>query len=175
MTDIIEQGHRSGPAPAEPPYLRSCLACGAPWPCPAKRDELRTEADKMLADRSRHNPQRMLDVSEVVPGCWVNWRGGENADFESEPRGGVVVTIDHIVDPETGESVRVFHTAKVYRGIRWDHLTAAEVGSIDPPNPRTINNLRRAMAAAMGACRGAVLTNERRMAEAIPVLLKAVA
>jgi hypothetical protein len=175
MTDVDLNVHRPSPPADEPPYRRTCLRCDAAWPCPAKRDELRAEADEMLADRARHNPQRMLDVSEIVPGCWVNWRGAENADFESEPRGGVVVTIDHIVDPETGESVRVFHTAKVYRGIRWDRLTADEVGSIDPPNPRTITNLRRAMGAAMGAYKGAVLTNERRMAEAIPVLLKAVA
>jgi hypothetical protein len=175
MTDVDLNVHRPSAPADEPPYRRTCLRCGQSWPCPAKREELRTEADEMLADRSRHNPQRMLDVSEVVPGCWVGWRGAENADFAGEPRGGVVITIDHIVDPETGESVRVFHTAKVWRGIRWDRLTAAEVGSIDPPNPRTITSLRRAMGAVMGSYKGAVLTNERRMAEAIPILMRSVA
>lgn len=136
---------------------------------------LGVEAAEILAVQQRHNPQRMLDVSEVVPGCSVSWRGCANADFETVPRGGVVLTIDHIVDPETGESVRVFHTAKIYRGIRWDRLTAAEVGGIDPPNPRAITNLRRAMARAMGACAGAVLTEERRLAEAIPILMRSVA
>ncbi|MCA1572568.1 MAG: hypothetical protein LC798_20165 [Chloroflexi bacterium] len=168
--------HKPGPRPDEPPFFRTCVRCGISWPCPTRLEQVHAQGAEILADRRRHNPQRMLDVSEVTPGCYVNWRGAENADYEGEPRGGVVLTIDHIADPETGESLRVFHTAKEgRRGIRWDRLTQDQVGSIDPPNPRTITSLRRAMARQMGAYKAAVLTDERRMAEAIALLMRSVA
>jgi hypothetical protein len=173
MTNVDLNVHRPSPPADEAPFRRTCLRCGAPWPCPAKRDELRAEADEMLADRSRHNPLRMLDVSEVVPGCWVGWRGAENADFESEPRGGVVITIDHIVDPETGESLRVFHVAKEGAdGVHFDRLTQDEIGSISPANTSIVKSLRRSMAREMGRHKAAVMTKERRMAEAIPILME---
>lgn len=175
MTALLDTEHHAGPPAGEPPYFRSCVACCQPWPCPAKREQLRAEAEELAAERGRRNPQRMLDVSEVVPGCWVSWRGAENADFVGEPRGGVVISIEHIVD-ENGESMRVFNTAKESRhGIRWDRLTQAQVGSIDQPNAHTVHSLRRAMAREMGRCQAAVMTDERRMAEAIPILMRSVA
>ncbi len=176
MTDVLEMEHRASPPRDEPPYRRTCLRCEQPWPCPAKRDELRSEADEMLADRRRHSPERMLDLSEVVPGCWVSWRGAENADFAGEPRGGVVISIDHYGDPETGESLRAFNVAKEHSGppIKWDRLTQDQVGGFDLPNPSTVHSLRRAMARVMGKRKAAVMTDERRMAEAIPVLLRSV-
>lgn len=176
MTDVDLLEHKAGPKADEPPYRRFCLRCGAGWPCPTKQEQLRSEADEMLADRRRHSPQRMLDVSEVVPGCWLRWRGAENADFAGDPRGGVVISIDHYGDPETGESLRAFNVAKEYRGrIKWDRLTQDQVGAIDQPNPKTVTDLRRAMAREMGERKAAVMTDERRMAEAIPVLLRSVA
>ena len=118
----------------------------------------------------------MLDVSEVVVGCWISWRGAENTDFAGEPRGGVVISVDHTGDPATGESLRAFNVAKEWDGrIKWDRLTQDQVGGIDPPNPSTITHLRRAMGREMGKRKRAVMTDERRLAEAIPVLLKAVA
>lgn len=129
----------------------------------------------MLADRKRHTPLRMLDLSEVVPGCWVGWRGAENADFAGEPRGGIVYSVDHYGDPETGESLRAFNVAKEYRGgIKWDRLTQDQVGGFDLPNPRAVHSLRRAMGRVMGDRKAAVMTDERRMAEAIPILLRSV-
>jgi hypothetical protein len=167
--------HRAGPTPDEPPYFKACVLDGLPWPCPAKAEQLRAEADEMLADRRRHEPARMLDVSEITVGCWVNWRGAENTDFSAESRGGVVIGIDHYGDPETGESLRAFNVVKEYGGIKWDRLTQDQVGSIDPPNPSIITHLRRAMAREVGRRKAAVMTDERRLVEAIPVLLKAVA
>jgi hypothetical protein len=176
VTDVDLDIHRAGPKADEPPYRSLCLRCNVFWPCPAKSEQLQAEADEMLADRRRHSPQRMLDVSEVTAGCWLSWRGAENADFAGEPRGGVVISIDHYADPETGESLRSFNVAKEYRShIKWDRLTQDQVGTIDPPNPKTVTDLRRAMAREMGERKTAVMTDERRMAEAIPVLLKAVA
>ncbi len=170
-----QRQHKAGPAAGEPPYRRTCLRCGEFFPCPTKREQLRAEAESMLADRQKHNPARMLDVSEVVPGCWVNWRGAENTDGAAESRGGVVWSIDHYGDPETGESLRAFNVAKEYRGgIRWDRLTQDQLGTVDEPNPATVTSLRRAMAREMGDRKAAVMTDERRMAEAIPVLLRAV-
>lgn len=173
MTDIDLLEHKAGPAPDEPPYGRRCLRCDQPWPCPARKEDLAAEAEELLADRRRHSPQRMLDVTEVVPGCWVSWRGAENADFAGEPRGGVVLTIDHIGDPETGESLRVFHVAKEgAQGVHFDRLTQDEVGSISPMNTSIVKSLRRAMGREMGRHKGAVMTKERRMAEAIPRLME---
>lgn len=166
---------RPGPAADEPPYRRYCMRCQASWPCPTVQEQARAEAEEIVADRRRHSLQRMLDLSEVVPGCWVSWRGSENADFAGEPRGGVVLSIDHYADPETGESLRAFNVAKEYRGrVKFDRLTQDQVGSFDLPNPATVHSLRRAMGRAMGAYKGAVLTDERRMAEAIPLLLRSV-
>ncbi len=176
MTDVDLLEHKAGPAADEPPYRRLCQRCRVFWPCPAKKEQLRSDADEELADRRRHSPQRMLDLGEITPGCWVSWRGAENADFAGEPRGGVVISVDHYGDPETGESLRSFNVAKEYRGhIKWDRLTQDQVGAVDPPNPKTVTDLRRAMAREMGERKTAVMTDERRMAEAIPVLLKAVA
>lgn len=176
QTDVDLDVCRAGPPQDEPPYRKLCLRHNAVWPCPAKQEQLRAEADELLADRRRHSPQRMLDLSEVVPGCWVSWRGAENADFAGEPRGGIVISIDHYGDPETGESLRAFNVAKEYRGhVKWDRLTQDQVGSIDPPNPKTVTDLRRAMGREMGERKTAVMTDERRLAEAIPVLLRSVA
>lgn len=173
---VLALEHRAGPARDEPPYLRACVRCHAPWPCPAKREQLQAEAAEITADRKRHEPLRMLDVSEVIVGCWVNWRGAENSDGDTESRGGVVISIDHIVDPESGESMRAFNVAKEYRGaIRWDRLTQDQVGTIDPPNPWTVTSLRRAMAREMGERKSEVMTDERRMAEAIALLMRSVA
>lgn len=176
MTDVDLNLHRPSEPRDEPPYRRTCLRCALPWPCPSKRDDLRAGADEILADRRRHSPYRMLDVSEVVPGCWVNWRGAEHTDGSAESRGGVVISIDHYGDPETGESLRAFNVAKeLGRRIKWDRLTQDQVGTIDEPNPKTVTHLRRAMAREMGQRKHAVMTDERRMAEAIPVLLRSVA
>lgn len=175
MTDVDLATHRPSSPQDEPPYRRLCLRCSHYWPCPTRMEEVRAESGEIVADRRRHSLQRMLDLSEVVPGCWVNWRGAENADFAGEPRGGVVLSIDHYADPETGESLRAFNVAKEYRGrVKFDRLTQDQVGSFDLPNPATVHSLRRAMARAMGARTGAVLTDERRMAEAIHLLLRSV-
>lgn len=174
IPELDEVEHKPGPAQDEPPYSRTCVQCGQSWPCPARKADLLAQAEEMAA-ANRHQPLRMLDVSEVVPGCWVSWRGSENADFASEPRGGVVISIDHYGDPETGESLRAFNVAKEYRGrVKWDRLTQDQVGTFDLPNPRTIDSLRRAMAREMGSRKGAVMTDERRMAEAIPILMRSV-
>jgi hypothetical protein len=175
MTDVMELDHVAGPEPEEPPYFRRCLRCEQRWPCCTRSERVRAEGDELLADRRRHSPERMLDVSEVVPGCWVNWRGAENTDGAAESRGGVVLSIDHYADPETGESLRAFNVAKEYRGgIKWDRLTQDQLGTVDEPNPAMVTSLRRAMGREMGDRKAAVMTDERRMAEAIPVLLRAV-
>ncbi len=175
MSAVLELEHSAGPEPDEPPYFRRCIRCEQPWPCNSRKEQVRADSEEILADRRRHSPERMLDVSEVVPGCWVNWRGAENTDGAAESRGGVVLSIDHYVDPETGESLRAFNVAKEYRGgIKWDRLTQDQLGTVDEPNPATVNHLRRAMARAMGDRKAAVMTDERRMAEAIPVLLRSV-
>lgn len=115
----------------------------------------------------------MLDIAEVTPGCWVGLRGTENLDRPELAAGGIVITIDHIVDPNTGESLRVFHVAQDFRGqIRWHRLTQDEVGPIEPPDPGMITYLRRSMCRAVGKKTAAVLTDERRMAEAIGVLMR---
>lgn len=177
MSDVVDLDVcRPGPAADEPPYRKYCLRCEASWPCPTRQAELRAEADEMLADRKRHTPLRMVDLSEVVPGCWVGWRGAENADFAGEPRGGVVISIDHYGDPETGESLRAFNVAKEAgpKRVKWDRLTQDQVGAFGLPNPSTVHSLRRCMGRAMGDRKRAVMTDERRMVEAIPILLRSV-
>jgi hypothetical protein len=175
VTDVDLATHRPTPPRDEPPYFQACVLCDQRYPCPTVQEQVRAEAAEIVADRQRHSLQRMLDLSEVVPGCWVSWRGAENADFAGEPRGGVVLSIDHYADPETGESLRAFNVAKEYRRqVKFDRLTQDQVGSFSLPNPATVHSLRRAMGRVMGAHEGAVLTDERRMAEAIPLLLRSV-
>jgi hypothetical protein len=71
--------------------------------------------------------------------------------------------------------LRAFNVAKEYRRqVKFDRLTQDQVGSFSLPNPATVHSLRRAMGRVMGAHEGAVLTDERRMAEAIPLLLRSV-
>ncbi len=172
MTATDVDKHMATPPPDEPPYFTRCRFCGQKWPCPTVIERIRATAAALLADVGQRNPQRMLDISEVVPGCWVSWRGADATDSGTESRGGVVIRVAHYGDPETGESRRNFEVARNWRGIKWDRLTQDQVGAIDPPDQHIIARLRRAMCAEVGRCSGSVLPAELRLLEAITILTR---
>lgn len=144
--------------------------CGSAWPCRARIEEIAADTRPTLS----HAPLRMLDISEVTVGCWVSWRGSEN-NLDHEGRGGIVYGIDHLLDEATGEIVKIFATVKDHRGtVRFDSLRGTDVGAITLPNASTIRGTWRAMARVIGKCRGTAVTDERRLAEIIPLLIRSV-
>lgn len=105
MTNVDLNVHRASSPRDEPPYVRTCLHCDQPWPCPAKRDELRAEADEMLAARAGEARRvGVLALVELGVSVWSSTR----RDAFDQPLGGVVVEIEDVPDAETGEVERWF-------------------------------------------------------------------
>jgi hypothetical protein len=109
MTDLDLDLHRAGPPRDEPPYLRTCLRCSEAWPCPSKRDELRAEQAEIIAAvraQASDDARRVgvLALVELGVSVWSSTR----VDAFGQPLGGVVVEIEDVPDPETGEIERYF-------------------------------------------------------------------
>lgn len=115
MSDVLE--HRAGPVPDEPPYFRACLGCGQKWPCPARLAEVRDQHAEMAEARSSDDARRVgvLALVELGVTVWSSTR----RDAYDEPLGGVVVGIDDVPNPETGEFERFFTCLETYGSDRF--------------------------------------------------------
>jgi hypothetical protein len=109
VTDVDLLEHKAGPAPDEPPYHRTCLRDGLPWPCPARKAELQEETAEVfrsvraqVSDDARRIG--VLALVELGVSVWSSTR----VDAFDQPLGGVVVHIEDVVDRETGEISRWF-------------------------------------------------------------------
>ena len=145
MTDVVLFVHRPGPVPDEPPFTRRCEACGNYWPCPYRKAQLQAEAADMV--ETRHGEARRIGVLALVePGvsCWSSTR----KDAREEPLGGVVVEIQDVPNPETGEFERYFTCLDPYGGgkVRVHRLSESEVlptGIEATTNSRIVNLIKR--------------------------------
>ncbi len=165
---------------AHPYEHRSCVDAqtleDGPVLCQCRCRTPRAEGDVDLGAQRRasRNPATMLDHSEVTIGCWVE--AGTSTDLDATGRGGVVVDIDRIVVPASGELVRVYRTAREWRGsIRWSVLEEANVDRLEVPNPSIVRHLWRAMGREIGGRRRAVMPDELRLGETIRILQRSVA
>lgn len=107
--DVLELEHRASPPRDEPPYLRTCLRCAEPWPCPARRADIvaeQTEIIRSVRAQVSDDARRVGVLALVEKGvsAWSSTR----RDAYDQPLGGVVVEINDVVDPETGEINRFF-------------------------------------------------------------------
>lgn len=126
------------------------------------------------ARRLSHDPRKMLDHSEVGVGCWVE--RGQSPDLDAEGRGGVVIGIDRLADPDTGELVRIYSTAKEWRGgIRFAQVREPDVDRIELPNSALVQHLWRAMCREVGKKKRALMTEEMRLIETAYQLMRSVA
>jgi hypothetical protein len=91
----------------------------------------------------------------------------------ADVRGGVVVAIETAVDPDTGELQCRFVTAKQWRRqIRWSALRADEVRQVVPFDSAAVRRLIRAMARTVAEGKGVILTDDRRLVDAMAVLAR---
>lgn len=105
MTDVDLAIHRAGPAQDEPPYRRYCLRCNVFYPCPTVQEQARAEAAEIVADRRRHGEANRIGVLALVERGVTVW-SSDRRDARGEAKGGVVVEINDVVDPPTGEVIR---------------------------------------------------------------------
>jgi hypothetical protein len=114
-----------------------------------------------------------VDVEAVAVGMTVlalDLEGDTDADLQ-DVRGGVVIAVDTHRDVDTGEIQRVFLTAKQWRReIRWAAIRADEVRQVLEFNSATVRRLVRAMGAHLGAGKGAFVTVDRQLIQAMHAL-----
>ncbi len=107
MTDVLQLEHKAGPTPDEAPFRRLCVRCGVFWPCPAKAEQNRAEFEERLdAVRVSDDARRVGVLALVERGVSV-W-SSTRVDAFDRPIGGVVVHIEDLPNPETGELERFF-------------------------------------------------------------------
>lgn len=109
MNDVLELEHRASPPRDEPPYLRTCLRCEQPWPCPARRADIVAEQTEIIsAVRAQVSDYArrvgVLALVELGVSCWSSTR----VDAFDQPLGGVVVELEDVPNAETGEIERWF-------------------------------------------------------------------
>lgn len=115
------------------------------------------------------------DLIEV--GCYVFARGvSDEAIFDGDATGGVVVSVDTHVDGETGEVQRQFSIARAHgpRRVRWGRLRADQVGEVHPPSSATVRSLFRAIERCAAERKGPLSSDDRRDLEALTRLFEAI-
>lgn len=108
MSDVtLEQlDHSASPPRDEPPYLRTCLRCDQPWPCPARLADVQAEGKEITAALVSDDARRVGVLVLIEKGVTV-W-SSTRRDAYDQALGGVVVEINDVVDRETGEISRHF-------------------------------------------------------------------
>ena len=115
-------------------------------------------------------------LNEVTLGCSV-W-SAERRHSDDLPVGGVVVAMEGVVDQETGEVSKLFHTLDPYRRANAVHrLSEAEVdlGNLEGPDYSRLNKLVRRMAQDVAEGRGTLLPEHARFVEWMHTLVREVA
>ena len=162
MTDLDLDLHRASPPRDEPPYLRSCLRCAEPWPCPAKRDDIRAEQAEIIATvraQVSDDARRVgvLSLVELGVSVWSSTR----VDAFDQPLGGVVVHIEDDVDRETGEVSRWFTCLSLGYGPKVEvrRIAEAEVlqTGVQATDGSTITNLVKKLAGEVHDAKGSYL------------------
>lgn len=161
MTDDLNV-HRASPPADEPPFRRTCLRCSQPWPCPARRDDIRAEqADIIAAVRAQATDDArrvgVLALVELGVSVWSSTR----VDALGEALGGVVVHIEDVPNPETGEIERFFTCLDPYGAgpVKVRRLAEAEVSptSVEATANSRITNLVKRLAGEVHDAKGSYL------------------
>jgi hypothetical protein len=114
------------------------------------------------------------DLELVEPGCCVYTSEPDGDLLDHQIRGGIVVWIETGFDKDSGELWRRFVTASPSgRGIRWEHLDAAQVRQIMGPNSASIRGLIRKMATVVALSKSTFSTDEARCINGQVTLMKA--
>jgi hypothetical protein len=159
MTDIDLGVHRPGPTPEEPPYFRRCLRCDLSWPCPARLAEVRAANEEITAARISDDARRVGVLALVEKGVSV-W-SSTRVDAYGAPLGGVVVEIEDVTSPETGEIERWFTCLDPVGGVPVTARRIAEAeirpAGVEGTVGSRLTNLVRRLAQEIATAKGSYL------------------
>jgi hypothetical protein len=162
MTDVDLNVHRASPPADEAPFRRTCLRCSEPWPCPARRDDIRAEqADIIASVRSQVSDDArrvgVLSLVELGVSVWSSTR----VDAYDEALGGVVVEIEDVPNIETGEIERWFTCLSLGAGpaVKVRRIAEAEVlqTGVQATDGSTITKLVKKLAGEVHDAKGSYL------------------